>query len=142
MEYKRINDRLREYWQELAGTRVMPLEKEIDPNALDDIWGHCFVVHVMGPQKYKYVYLGDELIDAYGDDVTGYDVCETLVGEVESPFMEEFADILDKQHPIESQDSFTNAENLEIKYRLCLVPLGNDMGDVTHILGGLKWKAN
>jgi hypothetical protein len=141
MDYKRINERIRDYWQSLAGSNAMPAEKDVNPDDLEDIWAHCFLVQVLEGGKYRYVYLGDDLIEAYGDDVTGYEAAETIIGQAESPFMEEFAELLDKQRPIESDSSFVNPQNVEIRYRLCIVPLSGPRGEISHILGGLKWKA-
>jgi hypothetical protein len=76
--HHRIHERLNEYWQTLRRERRMPLESEVAMDALADIWSSCFLLSVK-PTGFAYDYLGSSIIAAYGDDLTGKEITETLL---------------------------------------------------------------
>ena len=70
---RRISERLLSLWEELRGDHPIPLEKDLDIQRLSDYWDSCFIVeitHRADERDYKYSYLGESIIDAYGDDLT------------------------------------------------------------------------
>ncbi len=141
-KYQRINETLLEYWHDKASGDNLPCEVDIDPDAFGDLWNHCFLVKIENDSKYRYIYMGDAIIEAYGDDLTGHEVCEKLVGEIEEPLIKEFQKVRSVKQPIQEESSFINRRQMEIRYRSCLLPLrGDNSEEVRYILGGMKWKA-
>lgn len=138
-EDKRINQRLQAYWEELRGQRPYPKETEIDPEAIADIWESCFLVNVQ--EGSKYTYLGQSLIEAYGDDLNDKEVCERLVYPSNSGIALKFQEVVDSKGAVVDEGEFINKKNLLIKYRSCMLPLGDEAGEVGFIIGGMKWRA-
>ena len=137
----RMNERLQQYWQELRSGRAMPLESEIDMDALSDIWGHCFLVSVKNG-AFAYSYLGEHLVDAFGDDLTGKEIVETLVYPHPSSLLNTFAGVVQSGVPGMDGSDFVNSRGVTVKYRSCVLPLGSaNTPAVAFLLGGMNWKA-
>ena len=41
---RRFTQRLLYYWDEIRADRLMPSEYDIDPEAIAEIWDHCFLL--------------------------------------------------------------------------------------------------
>ncbi len=147
VQNKRINERLLFYWEELKGERPFPSEGEIDPEAIEDIWDSCFLVRVEDIQAteagYKYTYLGQDLVEAYGDDLQNKEICEKLIYPTNMSLVHKFEEILETKQPAIEEAGFTNTKNQEIRFRSCMLPLSKDSksSEVAYIIGGMKWKA-
>jgi len=143
-KHQRINERLKDYWEELRQGRVYPSEREIDPNVIQDIWDACFLIRVNGDvskKGFKYTYLGLSLIEAYGDDLTGLDVCDRLVSPTSEQMSKKIHEVMESTKPVMDDSSFTNRKNMLVKYRSVMLPLGSSPEEVDYIIGGMKWKA-
>jgi hypothetical protein len=137
----RMNERLQSYWQECCAGRPMPLESDINMEDIKDIWGHCFLVSVK-QGKFSYSYLGPQLVDAYGDDLTGKEVAETLLQPHPLSLLKTFAHVADKAVPAMDESEFVNSRGLTVKYRSCVLPLAlANQPSVAFLLGGMNWKA-
>jgi hypothetical protein len=137
----RMNERLQHYWQELRAGRAMPLESEIDMEALKDIWGHCFLVSIHDG-KFAYSYLGPDLVDAFGDDWTGKEIVETLVYPHPNSLLNTFASVAQSGEAGMDDSEFVNSRGVTVKYRSCVLPLGAESTpSVAFLLGGMNWKA-
>ena len=136
----RINDFLQRYWQDLRGDRPLPFEDEVNPDALKEIWDSCFLINRRG-DAFAYSYLGDQLIEAYGDDLTGREVAEALVYPHPQSLFDTFQRVCREKVPMLEENSFTNARGLHIRYRSCVLPLAaRGHEGVAFLLGGMKWK--
>ena len=142
---KRINEVLLSYWEGLKAGRAFPLESDVDPDAIEAIWDSCFLIMVEGSgaeASFRYIYLGEALIEAYGDDLTDKEVCEKLVYPGSMTLVHKFRDILKIKEPVMEDNEFTNKNGMLIKFRSCMCPLGkSDTQNVGYIVGGMKWKA-
>lgn len=144
-QQNRINERLLAYWQTLRGRRPYPEEREIDPEAIKDIWDSCFLVKDIsknsGRQGFRYDYLGAELIRVFGDDAVNREVSAKLIDPTSPPLVKSFEQVIRTGKPVEEENEFTNAEGMLIKYRSCMMPLGVPGDGVNYVLGGMKWKS-
>jgi hypothetical protein len=140
----RINERLLKYWRSIKPTYGLPMESDIDPDVLYEVWESCFLITVGEPpsMRYEYAMLGDAIIHAYSDDNSGKAVCEELLYPLPAPMIAAFDEVVQTKEPLVDDNSFVNSSGMVIKYRSCLVPLAKDNEDeVGFILGGMKWKA-
>jgi hypothetical protein len=140
----RHHERLLRYWEQLRGQRPFPSEHEISPEALGPVWRSCFLISlddVTRRMGYRYTYLGQELVEAYGTDMQNPDVAGKLLFEPGSPMSRRFDQVVREQKPVSDDGHFVNLNKLHIRYRACMLPLGNDKRGVTHILGCMRWKA-
>lgn len=141
---RRITEILRHYWDAKTGNRPYPKESEISIEDLDDIWDSCFLVKVEGTPAnplFEYIYLGESLVQAYGEKPSERDICETLVYPLNNQLSEKFAEVYARSAPLEDDGEFTNSSNVPVKYRTIILPLGGDQGGISHIIGGMKWKS-
>lgn len=140
--HHRCHERLQSYWEELLAGRALPRENDINPDALSDIWKSCFLICIDPVTKqsgYRYSYLGEDLVDAYGDDMKNPDVARMLLSTANAPIVKIFDEAVRQKRPVVDEAEFVNLKNVKIRYRKCVVPLGNDQ-QVTHLLGCMRWK--
>ena len=142
---RRVNEQLLQYWQKLKGQNQLPMEAEVDPDAISDIWDSCFMVRYESEdteQAFRYIYLGQALVEAYGDDANEKEVCEKLAYPQNHELAAQFHRVIDSQEPQMVESEFTNSKGMLIKYRSCLLPLAKDnRNSAGYIIGGMKWKA-
>ncbi len=137
----RIHEQLEQYWESIRGQRALPREADVQPEELKSIWNDCFLVSVRANGSFAYNYLGDALVEAYGDDITGREITETLVYPHPASLVATFRDVLNNGKPVTDESEFTNSKGAHIKYRSCVLPLAGAHGDeVRFLLGGMKWK--
>jgi len=133
--HHRMNERLKAYWETLRAGRVMPLERDIVLDDLKDIWDDCFLVAVRDG-KFSYNYLGPNIIEAFGDDLTGREIAETLLFPHPQSLVFAFKTALAEKKPLIDASEFTNSLHMAVKYRSCILPLaGHDSGPVAFLLG-------
>lgn len=140
---QRITTIVRNYWEYLRGERSFPSENDINSHALGDVWDNCFLVHVgdsLSPGDYQYQYLGENIVIAYGEDLTGLRV-DSMVAPEAAHLKEEYEKVLLTRRPIfdEGEISLDNGTRM-IKYRQILLPLGEKDGSIHAILGGMSYK--
>ncbi len=138
----RINERLKDYWQQIRRGNGLPFEADVSMEALKDIWDYCFLVSVKDG-KFSYSYLGASLIEAYGDDVTGKEITETLLYPHPESLLSTFRKVAQSAQPGDDESAFKNSLGVMVKYRSCVLPLAavGQENKVAFLLGGMKWKA-
>ncbi|MBY0407835.1 MAG: hypothetical protein K2Q01_09090, partial [Rickettsiales bacterium] len=106
----------------------MPAEQDVKPEDLDDLWDCCFLLHVKDLDKpdYIYTYLGDHITES----LTG-------MGQVKE-LTKGYTQVIKHAKPVVEEGEFPHPEGV-VKYRQCLVPLGEG-GEVQAILGGVRFK--
>ncbi len=136
---RRITIRLLAYWEKLRRGRDMPAEDDLDPKDLHDMWDHCFLVQVNGGDPdYHYAYLGPAIIAAYHGKLTPSDA-ELLVSPHAEKMAGHYRQIVESGKPVVDEGEFHNASNQRVKYRQCLLPLGQE-GRVVAIFGGMRYR--
>ena len=143
-DQNRINEKLRAYWDKLRDEKAFPSERNFNPSDIEDIWDSCFLVHVADAKihgGYRYAYLGQHLIEAFGDNYTDREVSAKLIDPNTSPIAKHFEQVTKTQAPIVVDDEFTDKSGMVIKYRSCMLPLGEAPAPANYIIGGIKWKA-
>jgi hypothetical protein len=140
----RSHERLQRYWEELRGGRPFPSEHEVSPGALGVVWRSCFLISIDDVTRrhgYRYSYLGQELVEAYGSDMQNPDIAGKLLFAPGSPMARRFDEVVKEHKPVMDEGHFVNLNKLHIRYRSCMLPLGTEKRGVTHILGCMRWKA-
>lgn len=141
MEERRITQQLLSYWEELKGERSMPEEAEMDSDDIEDIWDECFLMKVRvvnGEINLSFEHVGELFVEAYGYDLTGKEVDESFVSAYTEDLIARVHDVVENKEPIMDESEFVNNNDVSIKYRVCLLPFGDETG-VTHVLGGMRW---
>jgi hypothetical protein len=139
---RRLTSRLLQYWQYLCDGRLMPDEKEIEPTALGDHWQRCFMIQVADitdRSNYNFTYLGEDIIRAYNDGVITDDT-NMLVSPNAEKLALSFHTVISTASPVVSEGEFQSLAGRMIRYRQCLLPLGQGE-KVEAIFGGMGFKA-
>ncbi len=140
---RRITDIILEYWKEMKRDALFPNEDAIDPNMLREIWDNCFLVQtrdIISHGAYSYTYIGKNIIEAYGQDLTGMSI-KHFVSPQASHLQTVYDKILGSRQPLLDEGTFKNSQGKTVKYRQCLVPLGaKGSSDIESILGGMRYK--
>lgn len=140
-KHHRITDLLKEYWESKKGTNPYPSEADIDDSEIGESWESCFLVEVVdGGKKFRYEYLGNQIVEAYGDDLEGQEIVEDLLYPESPDTTVKFRETMQGCLPLEYEGAFINKNNMDIKFRKILLPLGSG-GKVNYILGGMRWRA-
>jgi len=139
MAEQRITDELKSYWERLRGSKPFPAEDQINSVDIEEIWQNCFLVHLEG-NKFVYDFLGDSIIEAYADNKLGEDIIEDQLYPENPGILNKFKEVATLKAPVYYEGTFINHDNLDIKFRKILLPLGNS-DKVEYILGGMRWKS-
>ncbi|MDB2414675.1 PAS domain-containing protein [Rickettsiales bacterium] len=138
----RITDIILDHWNELRDVRKFPSESELDLGHLSSIWDNCFLVQtrdVLTKENYNYTYLGKNIIDAYGRDLTNMSIM-ALASEQADHISFKYEEVIRTGTFMYDEGEFLNAKKMKVKYRQVLVPLGDDNCHVQSILGGMRYK--
>ncbi len=137
---RRITLRLVAYWERLRDGREMPTENDINPDDIDDLWDHCFMIHVADLKKsdYNYIYLGDAIIEAYQGKLSDDDSA-SVVSLNAGKLAQSYGRVISECRPVIEEGEFINLVGDTVKYRQCLLPLGVD-GRVDAVFGGMRYK--
>ncbi len=140
---RRITDIILEYWAEIKHDELFPNEELLDISSLSHIWDNCFIVQtrdIISHGAYSYKYLGKNIIDAYGQDLTDLSI-KNFVSPQAHHLQSIYDKILGTRQPLLDEGEFLNSKGKTVKYRQCLVPLGREgSSDIESILGGMRYK--
>lgn len=136
----RLNEVLTGYWRAQCGNAAMPLEASIQPGDLENIWPSCFLLNVEDRQ-FRYDYLGEELIEAYGMSASNLEIAETLIYPDSPPLLNAITQAIAIRQPVEDEGEFNNHAGAVIRYRAVVLPLSRKKDDtVAFVLGGMRWR--
>lgn len=140
-QHTRIHEQLMEHWDACKGKRAIPLESDINPEELSAIWDHCFLIRV-ADDTFAYQYLGTALTEAYGDNLMGREICESLIYPHPEPLFHAFQRARASAQPVYDENQFLNAKHMVVKYRSCVLPLAAEGQEgVGFLIGAMNWKA-
>ncbi len=117
----------------------------MNPKELADIWPYVFLIRV-APEKdggsgFAFDYMGDALIEAYGDNMVGRDIYDSLLSTRRDPIVEDIIRVLRSKKPQLQEGEFENAKKMLIKFRRALFPLGPEGETIDYVIGSMTWKA-
>jgi hypothetical protein len=139
----RYHSRLKQHWDSIRGDRAFPREQDVNPEAIRDIWDSCFLICIDDVTRrvgYRYSYMGQHLVEAYGNDEDNAEITLTLKPTDNALMVRHFNDALQTRQPVLDEAEFVNRKHIPIRYRSCILPLGTEDGTITHLLGCMRWK--
>ena len=137
---RRITLRMMSYWERLRGARSMPTEENIDPDDLHDLWDCCFLLHIkdIGKPDYTYTYLGDEIARMFNEGLLEEAETHRKSAQI-TELTKNYNQVVETRKPVLEEGEFLNMVGSMVKFRQCLLPLGE--GDnVLAILGAVRFK--
>ena len=112
----RLTEQLRKYWLDVKGDLAFPPEAKINFLELEDNWKSCFLVKYEFEQ-FSYIYLGDELVNAYGDNFLHKENCEKIIFPSTESLLARFEQVVQTKTLLEYEDDFVNSSGLKVRYR-------------------------
>lgn len=133
---------LADYWRKLCDGRPFPLEEELDPDDLGESWDDCFLIQLRDiehVQHYNYTYLGSNILHAYESGQLQTHV-PGLASVNALHLAEEFLNVMKHGQPYFYEDEHRINPLQMVRFRQCLLPLGNHEGKIASILGEMRFR--
>lgn len=138
---RRITNLLITYWERLKGLKTLPLERDIDPEVIDSLWPHCFMVRMKDLEQgggYRYTYVGNLLVLKQD---------QPLVDSVSPPMASLRADCVHEKYleagagrkPVYDEGILDASYGRIIRYRQIFLPFSVNGYDASSILGAMRY---
>ncbi len=142
---RRLTHKLVDYWHLLKGEDILPAESAIDSDDIADMWEDCFLLRPRGDAGFDdawgfhYHYKGPELKAVFVQPNPEAD--EQLLVLPPEKIIAVYQEMaLTKLPIVEEVEDFSLAFG-QIKYRMCLLPMGDpEEGVIESIFGGMRYK--
>lgn len=140
---RRITSILKNYWNYVKEQRTFPSEDEIKQNDIPEIWDNCFIVRAdntcYSTDDYKYIYMGQNVKKAFGEDLTGMTI-EKMHAPEAVHLAQKYEKVLASKAPIYDSGQLHLDSGKTVLYRQILLPLGENGITIKAILGGISYK--
>jgi hypothetical protein len=138
--YIRLQDFLLNYYNKLSdGGRIVPKESQLDRAALGENLDNCFLLKIVRPGKYKFQYMGANIIAAYFDELSQEELDSIIEPEV-GPVGAKYNEVVAIKKPLFDEGEFIDEYGINVKYRQIAMPLTDEEGNIAYIFGGMRWK--
>jgi len=136
---RRLNMRLMSYWLELRGKGPRALAENFDPKSIAELWPHCFTVkHADEPDRASLDHLGEAIAMESGLAPRAMAAskvpADTLLGQA----LRLMDEVMRIKYPIVDSAEFTDFQGRRCLYRSILLPLSNDRGEISLLIGGAR----
>ncbi len=141
---QRLTFRMTDHWNRIKNGNAVPAIQAFNPQNLDTLWYKCLQVSVIGnadKHDYIYDYVGEELIDIFGKNLTGQKVTSKLHFLPAKQMIMKMDEIINDPKPLTLDGQFIDEKNRTIKYRSCLLPFGSNAQNITHFVIGISWNS-
>jgi hypothetical protein len=134
---------LKGYWDFARGERNFPYQDDIKPHHLESVWDKFFIVKAdnscISSDDYKYIYLGEKVIKAFGEDLTNMTI-EKMQAPEASHLAQRYEKVLASKVLVYDSGSLSLINGEKVFYRQILLPLGDNGITIKAILGGISHK--
>ncbi len=138
---RRLNMRLMAFWWDRRGDRRFPSLKDFDPEALADIWPHCFsLVAHDPPQKSVFRFIGDAIAESLSgaegkitiDSLTKDSLLDHATRNIDR--------VLEQRVPVVTSGEYFDPGGNAIVFRGILLPVSSDQQTIDFIVGTARCK--
>ena len=140
---RRITSILKNYLEYIKDDKSFPSISEVQKQEILNIWDNCFMVKAdnscMSPDDYQYIYLGENVKKAFGEDLTGMAI-EKMNAPESGHLAEKYEKVLATKLPVYDSGELHLENGQTVLYRQILLPLGEKGITISAILGGMSYK--
>ena len=130
-----ILDSLKQYWEKLRAGRLAPFRSEIDPRQFEHALENMFILEILADQSIRVRLAGMRLCELMGMEVRGMSPQSFMMPEDRLRFDRLILNVVDKPAVIECALETVDYHGKSGTAYLLLMPLRNDFGEITRILG-------
>ncbi len=134
---RRLIMRLMAFWWDRKSDRRFPTLEDFDPEALSDIWPHCFTLVAHDPpQKSVFRFIGNAVAESLGNTEGKITIDGLTKDSLLDHATRNIDEVLEQKVPlVTSGESFDPGGNA-IVYRSILLPLSSDQETIDSVVGG------
>jgi hypothetical protein len=122
-----------QYWDEKRGDRRAPSRDDIDPAGMIEALPNVFLIDVVAePRRYRVRLMGTELVECYGQDITG-----RYVDEITDQVLGALHELVTTWRPWRLVGESGKTPGRVKRYELLALPLSTDGATVNMVLGGI-----
>lgn len=135
--------RVEAYWEGLRNGRLMPSRADIDPRGISDVLEFAFILEKIAPGVARLRLAGMHLNDLMGMEVRGMPITAMFLPEARRQLQTMLEAVLESPAKVrinlESEGSMSRPK---LEAQMVLLPLKDEHGRPTRILGSLQAKGN
>ncbi len=124
------------YWEGLRNRRLLPDRSDVDPRGLSPVLRHCVLLEKVAPGHARLRIAGRHVSDLMGMDVEGMPLSALFLPDARAGLVETVSAVFEEpalaRLELESPGALGRSK---LGARMVLLPLRDDMGDVTRALG-------
>ena len=142
--FKQDNDmqapaEVRAYWETLRRGQLVPYRSEVDPRAIENTLPYAFIGEKVAPGHVRLRIAGTHLTDLMGMEVRGMPLSALFDPTARKQLSETLEQVFDGPAAVAmTLSGDTGFRRPELVARLVLLPMRNDLGDVSRVLGCLE----
>ncbi|MHA1600643.1 MAG: PAS domain-containing protein, partial [Alphaproteobacteria bacterium] len=125
------------YWESKRGDRAIPARGDIDPLEIPELLPLILLIDVLQTGEYQYRLMGTEIVNNFGNNVTGLTFTEALP---DGPYLEYITglvrDVVSTGRPLYSEGAFMAKGRANRQVRRLVLPLSDDGHTIDKLLGG------
>lgn len=141
MMEQRLTVRMTMLWESIAQGDPPPNYVKFNPGVIADIWPQCFTLAFdPGASGGKIEYIGRQLAPLFKGLKEGSHFSPQMKVFPAARLIKHVPDVLSTHSTLTDEGQFVNANNKVVKYRSCLLPFGNKIKGITHVVMGISWR--
>ncbi len=126
------------YWAILRENGTAPKRSAVDPRALGDALPHVFLAELVAPRVARLRICGHKIEDLMGMDMRGMPLTVLFQGNARDAVAEAVEQVSHGARVILSLEGETGFGLPEVKATLALMPLADDTGRITRMMGVIE----
>jgi len=125
------------YWLAKKGGRLAPARSDIHPAEMKPFLRHVFLLEVIGTApRFRFRLAGTEVVERYGEELTGRFLDEVDLDEVGSEILGEYERATREAQPVCSRWNYRKHSGHQLRYERLILPLSSDGRTVDMLLCG------
>lgn len=128
---------LLEYWERLRAGRIAPMRSQLDPGDLEDILEHTFILERLDEGNIRFRVAGMQLCELMGMEVRGMPANAIIDPDGRDAFDAIAERIFRQPEIIRLALTCPRIGLPPLDAEMLLLPMQNDLGDITRVLGAL-----
>lgn len=130
---------VRAYWETLRRGQLVPYRSEVDPRAIENTLPYAFIGEKVAPGHVRLRIAGTHLTDLMGMEVRGMPLSALFDPTARKELSERLEQVLDSPAAVTmTLTGDSGFRRPELTARLVLLPMRNDLGDISRVLGCLE----